>query len=81
MRDASPIVHVSAESPPCLLIHGTVDESVLYSQSQDYQKKLQSLGVPCDLITIPGGSHNIELWETIDNGYKQKMIDWLRPRR
>ena len=71
-------IHVSADAPPCLLIHGTVDESVLYSQSVEVSSADEGLGVPCDLITIPGGSHKIELWESIDTDYGQKMIDGSR---
>ena len=75
---ASPIVRAGTNSPPCLLIHGTVDESVLYPQSVNFQTRMKELGVPCELITIPGGSHDLKRWETIDPRYQQKMVDWLR---
>jgi alpha-L-fucosidase 2 len=77
LQEASPIVRATADAPPCLLIHGTVDESVLYNQSVNYQARMKELGVPCELITIPGGSHDVKLWKTLDSGYQHKMIDWL----
>jgi alpha-L-fucosidase 2 len=60
------------------MIHGTVDESVLHSQSDNLKAILESLSIPCELITIPGGGHGIDKWETLDPTYKQKMVDWLR---
>jgi len=80
LRDASPIERVTAAAPPCLLIHGTVDESVPYAQSVNYRRRLRELGVPCELITIPGGSHPIDRWDSIDKGYRPKlaaMVGWL----
>jgi len=77
LRDASPIAQAKSNSPSCLLIHGTVDISVLYPQSVAYQKRMRELNVPCELITIPGGSHDIKRWNTLEPGYEQKMVDWL----
>jgi acetyl esterase/lipase len=85
LRDASPLNYLTAASPPTLLVHGTVDESVPYSQSVNYQARLQELGVPCELITIPGGSHRLREWKRRDASFESRMIDWLeatlnRPR-
>ena len=57
LRDASPLFHVTKKTPPTLLIHGTIDESVPYGQSVNFQAKLRKMDVPCELITIPGGEH------------------------
>lgn len=77
LRDASPIVHATADAPPCLLIHGTVDVSVLYSQSVNFQHRMKELGVPCELVTIPGGEHRLRDWQRLNPEYEHKMIDWL----
>lgn len=77
LHDASPLNHLTSKVSPCLLIHGTVDESVPYSQSENFRAKLQELGVPCELITIPGGSHRIGEWDDRLPGYEQEMVDWL----
>lgn len=77
LRDTSPIVHASADAPPCLLIHGTKDASVPYSQSLNFQARMQELGVPCELITIPGGEHRLRDWERLNPEYEHQMIEWL----
>ena len=64
--------------PPFLLIHGTDDKSVLYSQSVNFQKRLKELGVPCEIITIEKGVHGMKNWEKLDTSYKEKMIAWLQ---
>ncbi len=63
--------------PPSLLIHGTEDASVPYSQSVTFQAKLKELGTPCELITIPGGEHRLRDWKNLQPGYEQKMAQWL----
>jgi alpha-L-fucosidase 2 len=78
LQAASPITRLRADSPPCLMIHGTVDESVRYEQSLHYKARLEALGVPCELITIPGGSHDFKAWDALSADYKSKMIAWLR---
>src|SRR5258708_27111825 len=37
-RWASPVNHVAREGPPVLLLHGTADDSVPYSQSVDFAR-------------------------------------------
>ena len=77
LRDASPIERASAQLPPCLLLQGTSDKSVMYSQSQNFQARLKELGVPCELVTIPGGEHDLRTWDALDPNYARKMVDWL----
>jgi alpha-L-fucosidase 2 len=77
LRETSPLNHLTAQSPPTLLIHGTVDESVLYSQSVNYQARLAELGVPCELITIPGGEHRLQKWNSLKPSYERQWADWL----
>jgi pectinesterase len=77
LREASPINHVHSDLPPFLLVHGTADMSVPYSQSTQMQAKLKAAGVSCDLITIDDGVHGMARWEATDATYKVKVIDWL----
>ena len=77
LRDASPINFVHAGLPPFLLVHGTADMSVPYSQSVQLQAKLRAAGVSCDLITIDDGVHGMARWETIDRSYKDKVTNWI----
>jgi len=70
-NDASPQSHVSAKTPPTLLMHGDADDLVPYSQSTGYQAALKAAGVPTALITVPGGKHGA------DFGFAQPKPGWL----
>jgi acetyl esterase/lipase len=77
LREASPINYVKADLPPFLLVHGTADMSVPYSQSVQLQAKLKAAGVSCDLITIDDGVHGMARWEATDPTYKDKVTNWI----
>jgi acetyl esterase/lipase len=51
-RNASPIFHVAKGDPPFLIVHGTQDEEVQISQSQELVDKLQAAGVPVSFIKV-----------------------------
>jgi alpha-L-fucosidase 2 len=77
LRDASPLYHVTTKTPPTLLIHGTIDESVPYGQSVNFQAKLTEMKVPCDLITIPRGAHRTQEWGWRVPDYERQVRYWL----
>ena len=54
-----PLKHVTAEYPPTLLIHGTVDTDVPYQQSVLMAARLRARQVEHQLISIPGGEHGL----------------------
>lgn len=56
---ASPVTHVSADDPPLLLLHGIEDVVVPYQQALTMQARCQEVGVPVELITVPGGGHGL----------------------
>lgn len=56
-RDASPTTHVHAAAPPFLLVHGTADPVVPYTQSEVLAAALTAVGAPVELIPIAGASH------------------------
>jgi len=58
-RAASPISYVSADDPPVLMIHGTEDRTVPYSQSVALKESLEEAGVAVELITIEGAGHGL----------------------
>lgn len=53
----SPILFVSSDDPPTLLIHGDADKLVPISHSQRLHAALKEAGVTTDFVTIPGGTH------------------------
>ena len=77
MREASPLFFLKAGLPPCLLVHGTADQSVPYQQSVDWQEKSRKLGLVCDLITIKEGVHGMISWDSVAPTYKQDVVAWL----
>jgi alpha-L-fucosidase 2 len=79
MNNASPYAHVKPGLPPFLLIHGTVDKLVPYSQSTRMQRKLKDAGVRCDLYTVDGGEHGMGSWEKLGkHEWKTYLGDWLK---
>jgi len=78
LRDLSPMAHVGPGLPPFLLIHGTEDQSVPYSQSVTFRRRLEEVGVRCDLVTVAGAPHAIREWGESDASYQDQMIAWLR---
>lgn len=76
----SPIDNVRRDMPPVLLIHGTADPLVPFSQSTTMCSKMQSVGASCQLYPVQGAGHGIRWWEgnrRLSTDYKDKLIDWL----
>lgn len=54
---ADPITYVSADDPPFLIVHGTMDPLVSFNQSELLYAALEKKGVEKTFITIDGGEH------------------------
>ncbi|WP_059173895.1 alpha/beta hydrolase [Bacillus sp. FJAT-27445] len=68
-----PINFVSADFPPTLLLHGTMDEDVPFEQSVLMAEALNEAGAKSQLITIPNGKHVFD--EEWQNPIVQKAFD------
>jgi dipeptidyl aminopeptidase/acylaminoacyl peptidase len=55
---ASPIRHADARDPPALLLHGTADVLPV-SASEVLARRLQEVGVPVELVLLPGVGHGM----------------------
>ena len=55
--DISPILFVTPDDPPTLLIHGDADTTVNISHSQRMFQALQESRIKSDFITLPGAGH------------------------
>jgi acetyl esterase len=77
---ASPVVYISKEMPPFLLMHGSKDEDVPYEQSVEMCDKMKKAGAHCDLITIQGAPHGMDHWEPHAEWlwYKKELVEWLK---
>lgn len=53
----SPVTHVSQDSAPILLMHGTKDGTVPMAQSELLLEKYQKAGVPAELFKVDGATH------------------------
>jgi acetyl esterase/lipase len=53
----SPMTYLRAGLPPTLTIHGDADPTVPYQHAIMLHEKLDELGVPNELHTVPGGRH------------------------
>ncbi|MEI6240543.1 MAG: alpha/beta hydrolase [Planctomycetia bacterium] len=54
---ASPLSHVSADDPPCLVIHGDRDDSIPVAQSVALDAALRTAGVDSTLVVLEGTAH------------------------
>lgn len=76
---ACPVSYVTPDAPPFLLIHGTDDHTVPFSQSEVMYEALEKEGVSVDLIAIEGADHadiqffQEEIWDRIEKFFKEKL--------
>jgi acetyl esterase/lipase len=60
---ASPSRYVFPGTPQTLLIHGSLDDTVPFSISQEFQQKLDAAGIPNELIIYPTKGHTDFLFD------------------
>ncbi|MEM9955619.1 MAG: alpha/beta hydrolase [Chloroflexota bacterium] len=75
---ASPIAHVTSDAPPFLIIHGTHDEIVVYTQAQHLYDALVDVNVPVTLVSYEGSGHAltgyaVQNWEHIMAFFKRVL--------
>jgi len=58
--DISPILFVTPDDPPTLLIHGDADTTVNISHSQRMIEVLRENHITSDFITVPGAGHGFQ---------------------
>lgn len=56
-QGASPMTYIGASTSPALLIHGTKDPVVNFTQSEMFYSALRKAGVDATLIPVTGGGH------------------------
>jgi alpha-L-fucosidase 2 len=80
LREASPITYVKKGMPPFLLIHGTQDTTVPYSQSVAMCDRMKAAGAAGELFPVEGGAHGMNGWEKDPKlqAHKAELIRWLK---
>ncbi|MDN5210857.1 alpha/beta hydrolase [Fulvivirgaceae bacterium BMA12] len=73
-RQASPKTFISADDPPTLIFHGTIDSLVPVSQSDSLSSWLGKAGIPHDYHRLKGWPHTMDLSVKV-NEYCQFYID------
>jgi acetyl esterase/lipase len=56
-RSASPITYAAATNPPFLIVHGTKDPAVNFTQSERFYAALKKAGVDVTFVRVIGGVH------------------------
>ncbi|MGD9855678.1 MAG: alpha/beta hydrolase fold domain-containing protein, partial [Planctomycetaceae bacterium] len=58
-KDVSPISFASEDDPPVMQVHGDLDDVVPLEHAQHLHARLQSVGVPSELVIIEDAKHNV----------------------
>ncbi|KAA3610694.1 MAG: alpha/beta hydrolase [Calditrichaeota bacterium] len=74
---ASPLSYISADDPPTLIFHGTLDDLVPVSQSDSLHSKLNSFGITSEYHRLEGWPHTMDLAEPINEYCQFTMTQFL----
>ncbi len=77
-KEASPYWTVNSNSVPTLLIYGTEDIGVPYSNALKMKSKLDSLGIQNSLTTLTGANH-IWLGKDLDKA-RSATLNWFKEK-
>lgn len=75
----SPVYFVTKDAPPFLIIHGTEDKTVPFSQGEELHDKLEEAGCDVSLVAVNGAGHadlrffQKEIWDGIICFFKEKL--------
>lgn len=86
----SPLHHISAKTPPTLLIHGDSDQCVNIEHSRAFCKRMTELDRPSKLIVLEGADHAFAVFKYGPDRFVRQTIleidnflvtrDWLTSR-
>ncbi|MEY3459179.1 MAG: Acetylxylan esterase precursor [Planctomycetota bacterium] len=73
--DVSPLLSVTKDDAPTLLIHGDKDELVPISHSERFHEAMQKAGATSELIVMPGAAHGFP--GTQGQQAETALLDWF----
>jgi acetyl esterase/lipase len=79
-NEASPISHVSKDTAPCLIFHGTSDVVVPHEQSVRFAEALRAVGVPVELVSVEGQPHGFFNRSPFLESTYARLEAWLKRR-
>jgi len=74
---ASPLMHVTADDPPTLVFHGTIDRVVPIHQSEMLVSRLQEEGIAHEYDPIEGWPHGMDAVAGVNAHCLAKMFDFF----
>lgn len=84
MTEESPLLQVSSDDPPFLILHGVEDEVVPVNQAQDFYDALIKVGVEAELYIVEGAGHGLRPVKRGDSAGATalansviKTVDWF----
>jgi acetyl esterase/lipase len=77
-RFASPIQHVGASSPPCIVLYGDKDGEVISDGSKRLVDALRAAGVKTELVVEEGRGHSYDLKEPDLDKVMKPIVRFLR---
>ena len=69
--------YVSADDPPTLIFHGTVDTTVPIVQSDRLDAALKAKGVPVEYHKLPGWPHTMDMAKPVNDYCVACMKEFL----
>lgn len=68
-KQASPMTYVKADAPPFLLVHGTADNTVPFSQGERFAAALEDAGAgDVTFLTYEGAGHGVFMQQAAETG-------------
>ena len=78
LRAYSPLLNVSKQDAPTLIMHGDQDKTVALEDAQRYNDALRAKGVACDFEILPGAAHAFILFDyRHDNAFVGDTLVWI----
>jgi acetyl esterase/lipase len=77
--DVSPLMRITDDSPPMLVVHGTRDTLVPIGESEQFVVALRDAGRPVEFVPVPGAQHAFDALSSPTTRATAAVIrDWLR---
>ena len=79
LRASAPLFAVHRGMSPFLIIHGTKDDQVPYSQSELMCQAMHKVAAKCQLIPVNDGGHGMGGWKAPEmQHWKPELVKWLK---
>jgi acetyl esterase/lipase len=77
-KQGSPTTYISADDPPTLIFHGSIDELVPVSQSDSLKKRLDRVGVPNEYHRLTWWPHTMDLAKPVNDYCQYYMTAFFK---